>query len=914
MGLLVAVGVGWWLHGGGGDEPRSATRRAGIPMGTAQSGEPATVAATLSGRVLGAATGAPVAGAIVALAMDRQILIEGNAPLIAISDGAGRWTASDVPAGSYVVTATAAGYLPRVRELASDGSSQADIDLALEAGGTAVAGLIASEQHEPIAGAQVRAYREPGAPSFVARSGADGRYQLSLAPGAYQLEVTHADYRRTWQNVAVDDGPVSADIVLARGGEVRGYVIARDTNQPVPDAIVSGDGGGEASTTQVDGSFTLHGLDAGTITIHARARGYASVTPTTVELEAAAHVGDVRVLVDPAFSIVGRVVAQDDHARGIDGVAISAMGVHAAGTTMTTQSDRDGVFELVGMLPDKYLLSADRRGMLVETGVVIDVTDKDVTDTVIEMRSAVTLSGRVEPPMIAKIGFARAGGDLLADLSDKDAISIGKARTDSDSKGAFTLRDVPPGRFEVSALARDGRSGSALVTLGGRDQPTVVIHLSPRSSISGRVVDRTGAPVAGVDVFTNRSDAPFAVRARRDGLYRTGKSAVDGSFKIVGLEAGSWQLDAVDRNELYDAAKVEVELVDGRDRDGVTITVATRDAQLHGTVIGTDGKPASGVEVHALREVPEAAGFGYPSGTVRTDPSGSFTLDRLRRGTYTVTAEGPHGASKGSKSGVQTGDSVMIALASRSSLAVAVTRGGEPATKVSLICTGSANAVLQAELDGTHTFPEVAQGTYRCEATNPDGSVTASVRVGAEPATLALALGAYATVTGTAVNALSDQPVANIHVIARGTGAKTGADGRFVLEKVPAGADELVLMPQQVGAGVDKYPYAVKPGERVDVGRLKVVPARSGDAGTYGLTLEARGDAVVVTKVKAGSPAAVAGIAVGDAIAALDGQPVAAVGRDHVARFLASENVPIGAVAALTMTSGLRATITSIKW
>jgi len=164
------------------------------------------------------------------------------------------------------------------------------------------------------------------------------------------------------------------------------------------------------------------------------------------------------------------------------------------------------------------------------------------------------------------------------------------------------------------------------------------------------------------------------------------------------------------------------------------------------------------------------------------------------------------------------------------------------------------------------------------------------------------------------VNALTDQPVANIQVIGQGTGAKTGADGRFVLEKVPAGTDEITLLPEQLFMGADKYPYSAKPGERVDLGHLKIVPPRNGDPGTFGLTLEVRGDAVVVTKVKAGSPAAVAGIAVGDSIAQLDGQLVAAVGLQHAARFLASDNVAVGAVATLNMTSGLRATMTSVKW
>ncbi len=642
---------------------------------------------------------------------------------------------------------------------------------------------------------------------------------MSLASGAFQLEVTHAEYQGASQNVAVDDDPVTADFVLVRGGEIRGQVIARDTNQPVPDATLSGD----FSTAQAtaDGSFILRGLHTGTITISARGRGYASVTPTVIELDVGAHQSDVRVLVDPAFSIVGRVVAKDDHARGIEGVTISAMALHSAPTTISAQSDSDGSFELVGALPDKYILSADRRGMLFETGIDIDVTDKVVTGALIEMRSAVTLFGRVEPPIAAQIGVARAGGDPLADISDKDTVSIGRARTDSDSKGTFTLRDVPSGDLEVFAMAKDGRSGSALISIGGPNQPALVVHLTPRSSISGRVVDRTGAPVVGADVFTNRIDAPLATRYRRGGIYRTGKTAPDGSFKIVGLEDGTWQLDAVDRSDHFDSAKAEVEIVDGRDRDGVTITVETREAQIRGTVLGTDGKPASGVEVQALREVerPEYKGYAPPSGTVRTDASGGFTIDKLRPGTYAVMADGARGASRGIKSGVQTGDLVTIMLVSRSSLTIAVTRGGKPAQKVSLSCSGPVGTYgLQAEADSKYTFSDLARGEYRCEATSADGSATASVIVGGEPMTLTMTLGPYATLTGVVVSALTEQPVPSIQVIARGTGAKTGADGRFVLERVPAGTDEIGLLPEQLGMGFDKYPYSAKPGERVDLG------------------------------------------------------------------------------------------------
>ena len=141
------------------------------------------------------------------------------------------------------------------------------------------------------------------------------------------------------------------------------------------------------------------------------------MTPTIIELDVGARQSDVRVQVDPAFSIVGRVVAKDDHARGIGGVGVTSNALQPPATTITTQSDNDGSFELVGMLRGKYVLSADGRGMLFESGIRVDLADKDVTDALIEMHGAVSLSGRIEPPMIAQIGLARPGGDPPCTLS-----------------------------------------------------------------------------------------------------------------------------------------------------------------------------------------------------------------------------------------------------------------------------------------------------------------------------------------------------------------------------------------------------------------------------------------------------------------------------------------------------------------
>lgn len=93
---------------------------------------------------------------------------------------------------------------------------------------------------------------------------------------------------------------------------------------------------------------------------------------------------------------------------------------------------------------------------------------------------------------------------------------------------------------------------------------------------------------------------------------------------------------------------------------------------------------------------------------------------------------------------------------------------------------------------------------------------------------------------------------------------------------------------EQIGVGHDKIPYTAKPGERVDLGRIKVVPPRNGDVGTFGLTLEIGDKALTVAKVKNGGPADIAGIKAGDSILAVNALPVGTIGLQRAQRLLTS--------------------------
>lgn len=789
----------------------------------------------------------------------------------------------------------------------SPGEHRATTDIFLQAGGVTLSGLITGEHGVPVAHARVRAYRDRGA-SFGAFSGGDGKYQLSVEEGySYQIEVTHDDYRRAWANIStVSDQITVSDFKLIRGSMLRGRVLLRDSNTPIGGAEVNAYGGREYSIahTAADGTFTLRGLDQGEIKITARGRGYATVEPSTVELAAGEHVEPVLVFVDPAFAISGRVVAKDDASRGLIGVTVSAVTPGDDLWPIRTETDSHGEFEIVGLHPAKYHLVA-RPG--VEGGIVVDIVDADVGNVTITLPSAANVSGRVYPPAVAQILLTRSNG----------FVNLPEARTESDARGVFNLRDVRRGEYEVTAMSTDGQTGKVAVAVADTDVLDLRIELSPTLVVSGRVVDTNGKAVVGVYVFGTLADLPIGALAQSGGPPRGVQTALDGTFRLAGLTPDVWRLSVTMPKVASIIGSVEIDLSNGVELRDVTISVDAFDANLHGVVLGVDGKPMGAIQVQAMRELEGARPqFDSQTSRVRTDASGNFTFVNLRSGTYTLLVEGPGGASRATVRGVRSGDNVIVDLQALSTLSIVV--GGFDAAKVKaqISCRGPVGVqTLEASTDDVHTFVDVAQGEWRCEAISDEVVATGAVNVGSAPAKLVLSLAPYATVTGVAVDALTGKPVSTLTIAARGTSTLTDVNGNFELKRVRPGSDNILVMGAgQLGVGHETIPYTARPGERVSLGRIKVASPRTGDVGTFGLSLGVQDAALIVLRVRAGTPAQRAGILVGDTITSLDDQSVATIGVERAKRLLASDSVGVGQTVDVTLLRGVRVRITAVRW
>ena len=987
IAIVLAIVLIAWKACGGSSKHSNAASHGGVKgpaIGAVQKDRKGpTQPASVSGRVTRKQDGAGVAGAIVSLtpAELMAMFIKSEAPtLVAVTDANGNWTAPRVMPGAYVIAATARGYLPgeHGKLTVGSGEQKKGIDITLTMGGTIVSGTVTDVGGGPIADARISATKGEipdlsGHSELIATSNGDGKYELTLPDGDFRLEATHDDYTSDTERIEVAGAPLTVDFSLIPGAVVRGSVVARDSGKPVPGALVRAEGGGRGrggdngGTTVADenGNFVLRSLPGGTLELHALARGFATQTPTIVSVGISEQVEGVRVLVDGAYSIRGTVVRKGGD-KPIPGITLGAFSIAAKSFGLALEpSAEDGSFEIVGLKPASYMLFAVGEGSVPDVGKQVDVVDKDVEGVKVEMSVGATLAGRVEPPMAgATISAQLAGAVGITNMFE--AAKLVLVHGETDESGAFTLKNVPAANIKLSAMAPDGHAGELAVTVAETDQSGLVIKLEARASVSGRVIDTSGKPVASARVRADSQDdkpMSFSFGPNRSGSTTT---KPDGTFKLVGLEAGKTRVHASGGDDEYtmwtrtddDKSKSQqtLDLVAGKEVAGITLTIEAHDGVIRGTVMGPDRKPAADAWVTAnrrfemdpkMKEAMKKAGVdddddeggpprrGWPSGPpVLTNADGQFTISKLRKGTYDLTVEGPRGASHAEKTGVKTGDSVTIQLLSLGTMTGKVTVGGKPVTVYDINCDGpsdDAEKHITAD-DGSYTLDRLAPGTYKCDVSGDAGTAhVTKIEVPAGPITQDFALTRWATVTGVVVNVLTKQPIAGAHAVAGGSmfGAQnfndmltgksptTDANGRFTIKRVAVGKGRVAIMPKDGFTPLGQRDYTAAEGQTVDVGTIEVIPPREGEAGTFGFSTEVKEKDLVVASVKAGGPAEAAGIQVGDVITSINGKTVDSLTPPIAALLLASGTPEIGQTIQLEMQrsgSPVTATVTSVKW
>jgi hypothetical protein len=165
---------------------------------------------------------------------------------------------------------------------------------------------------------------------------------------------------------------------------------------------------------------------------------------------------------------------------------------------------------------------------------------------------------------------------------------------------------------------------AAALAAGARGQPASGL------SIAGKVVNEvTGAPVRS---------AAVTLTATHDQV----QTDVTGAFRFSGLSPGLYFLQ-VSKSGFESDEGVPVEL--GNSVEDVVLSL-TPLASIRGRALDTEGEPAEGVIVLALRSVvTDGQRRNQLAGTARTDDRGEYRIGQLNAGRYLVKAAGRSGLS-----------------------------------------------------------------------------------------------------------------------------------------------------------------------------------------------------------------------------------------------------------------------------
>ncbi len=671
----------------------------------------------LAGRVFSMKDGSPVAGALVRVFREfpatkgfqdllgnmfrRGLWVRRVRPLAPLPVGEGRtgpdgrFRIDGLPAGRFWLNLGPGFEYPyRIPGVTlAPGEAREDVEIAVLEGGM-VRGRVLDWRGRPVEGAVLDL--RPGLNSFLSHffgtgyhwrsgtTGDDGTFELQGVPPGKEYVLTAFGKGMPIQvktDLEVEARKVTE--VEFRGEEpasVSGVV--RDTEgNPLPGARVAvafldlheiffSPEACPPVEAGRDGTFRIDGLPPGPAAVAARLEGRGLSDPEVVTLEPGGRVEDLVLLVGEGGEVSGKVT--DPSGRPLEGALVEAWnGVFQGGLEMSRfltfgrvrcRSGRDGAFHLAGLSGGRCFLKASKEGYGEKFLPRIGVGSRNVKvvlEPLAGVRGIVVAKGSSKP--VRSFSVRLRGVPFFQGAKYKWEFQ--------EETGRFFIPGVPAGeavlRFEAPGFVPLDKKVRVEPEKGAKG---VIVLLDRESTISGRVVDGKGLPVAGARVAAYRGNTPpgiaslraslpgpgggsrggmtlsFGMPGRRGprrgppdvnpmsflmGWSGAGKalSGPDGSFTLRGLPAGKWKVSAFHPDHAP-AEAVEVETSPAAPAADVVLRM--RDgAVLWGYVRDLSGRP----QAHAV-----VAAFSFRGGfrSDTTDRNGLYRIPHLLAGRWFV--------------------------------------------------------------------------------------------------------------------------------------------------------------------------------------------------------------------------------------------------------------------------------------
>jgi hypothetical protein len=576
-------------------------------------------AVIVEGRVVAAATGDPIRGAIVRASVvvpPTAGALNQIAPVQVMTDADGRFTIRGLAAGRLNLTASAQGFLtdsyrptsPSLQPQLRPQETLTDVVIRLERAAS-IAGVIRDETGAPMPNVTVEIYRRgilTARRAWISRrtplaTDADGRYRSeNMPPGEYVVAVpvlattipgSVVQAVRALSPAERNSSPIIRSIEASRAPLPGAALVAPDSIDALNVLVMNGMTQGlSAAASDPDGVERVYRT---TYFPRATSLNDAGVVPLGSG-EQRADI-DIDVQTSPRGRIQGTL-------RGAYGPA-GYLGVHLiprGADELSTDYDGEaavGVADEAG----RFVLADVPHGDYVLKVVVLPRPDERISPLMPPASrltawaaQEITVNGEVDAGTIALREPLTVSGQLVFSGTGAAPINLTTRTTvwmaaveggmltppgavEVDREGRFTLRGAMAGRYHlwggnvtgwtVTSVTSEGKDITmAPIVLSDHDVNDVQIKLTSRIvRLDGFAVDSAGAPVANAHVVAFPAEYPTWIAG---GLsirtMRSVRSSASGAFTIAGVPPGGYLLAAFaddqtetwpDRRVVEEAAK-----------------------------------------------------------------------------------------------------------------------------------------------------------------------------------------------------------------------------------------------------------------------------------------------------------------------------------------------------------------------
>ncbi len=519
-------------------------------------------------------------------------------------DAEGNYLIENVPAGTYTVEAHSleASFTSHEGVAVAMGATTSGIDFAaISVGG--ISGRVEDSQAQPIDPNEVCVAVDCGPEgTFTAEPNADGAYTIKDVPvGTFTVTVLSLSHSfDAVPDVVVEEAQTTPNVnfTAAPAGMIAGSVVESDGTTPIADAFVTILEVSEGRalpfvTTDPNGAYILRNVPPGTDYTVVASVGTGE--PNTFSNEVARTSG-VAVTTGQTTSPVN-LVAPAGAISGSVSPAVEGALVRAIASDYACACGAASNAKAAPTRPVRRPIRLLKRLLL--------------------------LGGGSSP---SPLGVVRRAERIIGKEALGAEGSLSLYETTTDSNGDYTLTRLPPGTYEVS-LEAPGYFAPKLIGIEVAQGETTGhdFTLTPEGAISGVVTDTLSAPIAGavvvaMDPNADRSWLAPAAMTDEDGVYALGHLAA-GTY-IVCVDA-----DGHDGDSTPDVAVTAAQTT-----GGIDFSLGSTASKITGTVYESDGvTPIPGTFVACYGE-------GLTMKCAIADEVGSYELDWLMPGTYTVTA------------------------------------------------------------------------------------------------------------------------------------------------------------------------------------------------------------------------------------------------------------------------------------